>query len=127
MFSNRVKALLAASSLGLFAATGALAQDAEGQHMNHGAMQTGEESPSSKAFAKANEKMHRDMAMKLTGNADVDFVKGMIPHHQGAIDMAKVVLEHGKDPELKTLAREIIEAQEKEIVWMKDWLVRNAK
>ena len=45
----------------------------------------------------------------------------MIPHHQGAIDMAKVELKYGKDPELKKLAQDIIDAQEKEISFMKDW------
>ncbi len=85
------------------------------------------DSPSSKAFAKANAKMHKDMAVPLTGNADVDFVQGMIPHHQGAIDMAKIVLEHGKDPEIRKLAEEVIAAQEGEIAMMKAWLAKNGQ
>ncbi len=40
-----------------------------------------------------NDKMHRDMGITFTGNADRDFAAGMIPHHQGAIDMARVALE----------------------------------
>ena len=126
----RLTLLAAASSLLLLAA-GASAQETQGedmQHMNHGSMSAeGAESPSSKAFAEVNAKMHKAMAMELTGNADVDFVKGMIPHHQGAIDMARVVLEHGKDPEVRKLAEEIIKAQETEIAWMNDWLAKNAK
>jgi uncharacterized protein (DUF305 family) len=92
--------------------------------MDHGSMH---DNPSSKAFAEANAKMHKDMAVPLTGNADVDFVRGMIPHHQGAIDMAKIVLEHGKDPEIRKLAEDVIKAQEGEIAMMKAWLAKNGQ
>jgi uncharacterized protein (DUF305 family) len=84
-------------------------------------------SESSKAFAEVNNKMHKDMTMEFTGNPDVDFAKGMIPHHQGAIDMAKVVLKYGKDPEMKKLAEEIIKAQDTEIAFMKGWLAKQPK
>ena len=84
-------------------------------------------SESSKAFAEVNIKMHKDMTMEFTGNPDVDFAKGMIPHHQGAIEMAKVVLKYGKDPEMKKLAEEIINAQDTEIAFMKGWLAKQPK
>jgi uncharacterized protein (DUF305 family) len=84
----------------------------------------GAAAPSSQAFARAMDKMHRDMAIEYSGNADRDFVAGMIPHHQGAIDMARIVLEHGKDEEVRKLAREIIAAQEKEIAQMRAMLQR---
>jgi uncharacterized protein (DUF305 family) len=60
--------------------------------------------------------------VRPTGNADRDFVLMMIPHHQGAIDMAKVEIEYGHDEELRRMAEEIIAAQEKEIGDMKAWL-----
>jgi uncharacterized protein (DUF305 family) len=69
----------------------------------------------------------KNMAVKPTGNADTDFVLMMMPHHQGAIDMAKVELQYGKDTELRQLATDIVEAQEKEITEMKAWLAKNVK
>jgi uncharacterized protein (DUF305 family) len=84
-------------------------------------------SASSKAFQDANDKMHRDMNIPMTGNADVDFVQGMIPHHQGAVDMAKIVLQYGADPEIKKMAQEIMAAQEKEIAMFRAWLAKRQK
>jgi uncharacterized protein (DUF305 family) len=82
---------------------------------------------STKAFKAANDKMHSGMNIPFSGNADIDFVRGMVPHHQGAVDMARIVLQHGKDPALKKLARDIIKAQDKEIAFMQRWIAKNAK
>ena len=87
----------------------------------------GDTSPSSLAFQGINAKMHDAMSIAFTGNADVDFVKGMVPHHQGAIDMAKTVLAFGKDPAVRKLAEEIIKAQESEIALMREWLKNNGQ
>jgi uncharacterized protein (DUF305 family) len=93
----------------------------------HGAMQPkGDNGPSSLAFHGINMKMHEAMNITFTGNADVDFVAGMIPHHEGAVEMAKTVLAFGKDPEIRKLAEDIIKAQESEIALMRAWLKRNA-
>lgn len=74
-----------------------------------------------KAFKEANDKMHQDMMMELSGDADKDFAMMMIPHHKGAIAMAKVELQHGKDPMLREMAEKIIAAQEAEIAELKKW------
>ncbi len=96
-------------------------------HQGHGspAPSTTKSSAATKAFEAANAKMHKDMTIKYSGNVEADFVRGMIPHHQGAIEMAKVALQYGKDPEIRKLAEEIIKAQEGEIAWMRDWLKKN--
>jgi hypothetical protein len=80
------------------------------------------ESGAAAAYMMAMRKMMHDMRMSFTGDADHDFVVAMIPHHEGAIDMAKIELEHGQDPELRRLAQAIVESQQREIEAMQDWL-----
>jgi uncharacterized protein (DUF305 family) len=79
-------------------------------------------------LAKGMNAMNANMMQGMTApDIDVAFVCGMIPHHQGAIDMAKAELAHGKDPFARQLATGIIAAQEKEIAEMLDWLKKQAK
>lgn len=79
------------------------------------------------AVQSAMDRMQKRMAMPSSGDPDVDFARMMIPHHQGAIDMAKSELANGKDPELRKLAEEVVTAQEKEIEFLEGWLKRNGK
>jgi hypothetical protein len=65
------------------------------------------------------DKMMTDMAVKPTGDVDHDFVAMMVPHHQGAIDMAHAELQYGQSPQLKTIAQEIIVDQMQEIALMR--------
>jgi len=92
-------------------------------HAGHGMVQT-DASASTQAFAEANAVMHKGMDIAYTGDADIDFLKGMIAHHQGAVDMAQIQLKYGEDAQVKKLSRDIIRAQNLEIRWMKNWLAQ---
>ena len=66
-------------------------------------------------MTQAMDRMHTDMAIAPSGDPDRDFAAMMIPHHQGAVDMAKVELQFGKNPVLRRLAQGIIVEQLQEI------------
>jgi uncharacterized protein (DUF305 family) len=94
------------------------------QGMDHSAMATADAPASTKAYEAAMASMMMNMMTPPTGKPDLDFMQGMVPHHQGAIDMAKAVLQYGKDPEVKALAEGVVKAQEGEIAFIKGWLGR---
>ncbi|KQW02902.1 DUF305 domain-containing protein [Rhizobacter sp. Root1221] len=66
--------------------------------------------------------MHK---MQMSGDTDKDFAMMMKMHHQQALDMAKVEVEHGKSPELKAMASKMIKDQSKEIEQLNKWLQQN--
>ena len=70
-------------------------------------------------MSQAMTRMHAAMHVQPSGDADRDFARMMIPHHQGAIDMALAELRYGKDERLRRLAQEIIVEQQQQIEVMK--------
>ena len=132
-------AIAAAAAALLAAPLATLAGTAFAQAHTHGAMPDAQgmskmmddmmpkpsDPPAVKAQKEAHMAMMKNMNVPLTG--DVDFVRGMIPHHQGAIDMARVELQFGKDPEIRKMAEKMIADQEREIAEMKSWLAKRGK
>lgn len=106
-----------AAAMAALLTTPAIAQSS----MDHSAHAEG---PMADYMATMDTMMEAMNGMPSSGNADADFLLMMIPHHQSAIDMAKVELEHGKDDETREMAEKIIAAQEKEIAEMKSMLKR---
>jgi len=100
--------------------------NAQTEPMDHMMMQAPEgASDATKGYVEAMNRMSMAMMADFSGDPDRDFIAGMIPHHQGAVDAARVVLEHGTDPEVRAFAEAIIAAQEKEIAWMTEWLAKH--
>jgi uncharacterized protein (DUF305 family) len=110
----------------LFAATASAQMDMSNMNMSSSNTKPAD-SKYMQAMQTGMTKMDHDMSgAAMNGNPDHDFVTMMIPHHQGAIDMAKVELTYGKDPAMRKLAEDIIAAQKKEIAEMNAWLKTDA-
>lgn len=117
-------ALLPLAAAALLAAGTASAQ----QPMDHSKMRHGSEGGAShmamadKAFMGAMQTMHKDMMAARGKSVDASFARKMIAHHQGAIDMAKVELEHGADAKTRQMAQRIIDESTRGIAELRDWL-----
>ena len=142
IMNNRTKTLtIAALALALGLAGPAFAQSQHGGHAMHSGstdpaqmqkmmadmMPKPDDAASTKDFKEAHKRMMHDMHKPFTGDPDVDFRVHMIPHHAGAVDMAKVALKHAKDPETKKMAQKIIDDQEKEMGEMQAWLKKHGR
>jgi uncharacterized protein (DUF305 family) len=118
---------LANIACALMLSASALAEDGAAPHAHHGMAVQADLSGYPAQFQRFIREMDRDMEKMMTdmhhpgytGNSDVDFLAMMIPHHQGAVDMARLVLIHGQDPLTRRLAEEIIAGQQAEIMAMK--------
>ncbi len=117
--SHRIIVLLA----GVMLSTAALA-DAPDLHDAHASKDSNADQAAT-AFDQANQRMHHDMAISPSGNVDMDFARGMLAHHRGAVDMARIELEHGSDEQMRDLAREVIDAQQQEIELLERWIAEH--
>ena len=123
---RRLISLATTASVG--ATSFALAQDPPRMHHVRGAMSLqyvadrspgSEEQPFLSENQAAMNKMMADMTIKPTGDVDRDFVAMMVPHHQGAVDMAKSELKYGHNEQLRRLAQQIVATQQQEIMVMR--------
>ncbi len=120
--------LIVGTLMAALAVLPAAAQDT--QHQQHTTQpQTGGDTMGmhGAAMKTAMEHMQQNMSMPMSGDPDIDFAQMMIPHHQGAIDMARIELESGKDLQLRQMAQKIIADQEREIAELKDWIAQHGK
>ena len=133
--------LAAAAALSLAAPTAVWAQHGQNHdHRHHGAKPPAKRSgsgarhaghgrsasdlPAVAEYKAAHDRMMRAMDLPYTGDPDVDFRTHMIPHHAGAMDMARVAMRHAKDPWTGQLAESVIYEQQREITEMQGWLAR---
>ena len=104
------------------------AQANEQPHQAHMNMPMSTDSAMQQELMQGMSQMHQDMiAAAQYQDPDVAFAAGMLPHHIGAVKMAEVELKYGKDPEMRKLAEDIINAQQAEIEQMQKWLKAHNK
>jgi hypothetical protein len=104
------------------------AQANEQPHQAHMNMPMSTDSAMQQELMQGMDQMNQDMmAAAQYKDPDVAFAAGMLPHHIGAVKMAEVELKYGKDPEMRKLAENIINAQQAEIEQMQKWLKAHNK
>jgi len=101
----------------------AVAQQGQGQRQGQPAMQHGQ--MAMQDYMKSMQDMHQKMMSANDADPDRAFALKMIAHHQGGIDMARVVQQHGDDAEIKQMAQKTVEMQRKEIAELQSWLDRH--
>ncbi len=101
----------------------AVAQQGQGQRQGQPAMQHGQ--MAMQDYMKSMQDMHQRMMSANDADPDRAFALKMIAHHQGGIDMARVVQQHGDDAEIKQMAQKTVEMQRKEIAELQSWLDRH--
>jgi uncharacterized protein (DUF305 family) len=123
----RKRVISLATTASVAATSFALAQDPTGTHHVRRGIQyvaDRQEHSQEQTFLSENtvamHKMMADMTIKPTGDIDRDFVEMMVPHHQGAVDMARAELNYGRNEQLRRLARQIVTAQQREITVMQN-------
>src|SRR6267154_3966969 len=123
----RKRVISLATTVAVSATSFAFAEDPAKTHHVRGTMPVqyvadrpdhSKEQPFLSENAAAMDKMMADMTIKPTGDVDRDFVAMMVPHHQGAIDMAKAELKYGHNEQLRRIAQEIVVNQQQEIAVM---------
>jgi uncharacterized protein (DUF305 family) len=123
------------TTLFLAATFAVLAVPATAQMMDSNAMQkmmqmmtpAANDPASTKDFKQAHMNMMHNMHMQFSGNADADFAQSMVKHHEGGIEMAKIQLKHGKDPEMRKMAEKMIKEQGDDNKKLQAWLQKNQK
>lgn len=121
--SRRIACLLALAFLVFMEGALLMAQNGVTHGHDHSVSGPEPDDPNWTGLVASMMKMHEEMsAIERTGNVDADFVRLMLPHHQAAVEMARIQLLYGKDSQMRRLAQEIISDQQLEIELMQLWL-----
>ena len=81
--------------------------------------------PAARAYMDAAIQMHLDMAVPYTNDADKDFAATLAAHHKGAVAIAQVELQYGKDPQMRQLAQAVLDARKREIALLQAWRAKH--